>query len=230
MKSIDVYLEIGEKRTFAGALDWPGWCRSGRDEASALQALIDYGPRYARVLSANRKTKDFAFRAPTDSSSFVVLERIKGDATTDFGAPGRAPKRDSEPVNDAELERLQAILKACWRAFDSAIKSAERKELRKGPRGGGRELDGVMHHVLGADGGYLSSLGWKVAQDGAADLSEELKRTRKATLKGLAAAAHGEIAERGPRGGIRWTPRYFVHRSAWHVLDHTWEIEDRIER
>jgi hypothetical protein len=222
---IHVYLEVGEKRTFAGALDWPGWCRSGRDEESALQALVDYGPRYARVL----RSKEFGFRAPAKVSSFVVLERIKGDATTDFGAPSHAPERDSEPVNEAELERLGAILKACWQAFDAAVRSAEGKKLSKGPRGGGRELEGVIRHVLGADGGYLSSLGWKVAQDETADLKDELKRTRKAILEGLRAAAHGEIAERGPRGGIRWRPRYFVRRSAWHVLDHAWEIEDRIE-
>lgn len=225
MKSIDVYLEIGAKRTFAGAIDWPGWCRSGQDEESALQALVDYGARYARVVRA----KEFRFRAPADTSSFVVVERLKGNATTDFGAPDLAPAKDSEPVKETELARLQTILKACWRAFDVAVKSAKGKELRKGPRGGGRELDGVIQHVLGSDGSYLSSLGWKAAQDETADLIGELKRTRKAILEGLRAAAHGEIAARGPRGGIRWMPRYFVRRSAWHVLDHAWEIEDRIE-
>lgn len=222
---IDVYLEIGEKRTFAGAVDWPGWCRSGRDEESAMQALVDYGARYARVVRA----KEFGFRAPADVSSFAVVERLKGNATTDFGAPDLAPKKDAEPVNDAELERLQAILKACWRSFDAAVKSAKGKELRKGPRGGGRELGGVVQHVLGSDASYVTSLGWKVNQDDKADLTEELRRTRKAILEGLKAAAHGEVAERGPRGGIRWKPRYFVRRVAWHVLDHTWEIEDRIK-
>ena len=81
---IDVYLEIGKKRTFAGALDWPGWCRSGRDEASALQALCDYGSRYGRVLHTAR----LGFQAPADPSAFVVRERLEGNATTDFGAPG----------------------------------------------------------------------------------------------------------------------------------------------
>lgn len=223
-KQIPVYFEIGKKRTFAGALDWPGWCRSGRDEESALQALVDYGARYARVVRA----KEFGFRAPADTSSFVVVERLKGNATTDFGAPDLAPAKDSEPVNEPELARLQAILKACWRVFDAAVRSAKGKKLSTGPRGGGRELDGVVQHVLGADGGYLSSLGWKVAQDETADLKDELKRTRKAILEGLRAAAHGQIAARGPRGGIRWKPRYFVRRSAWHVLDHAWEIEDRM--
>ena len=50
MNPIEVFVETGKKKTFAGAVDWPGWCRGGRDEAGALQALVDYGPRYARVL------------------------------------------------------------------------------------------------------------------------------------------------------------------------------------
>jgi hypothetical protein len=223
-KLIDVYLEIGQKRIFAGAINWPGWCRSGRDEESALQALVDYGARYARVVRA----KEFKFRAPANASAFRVVERLKGNATTDFGAPDLAPTGDKLPIKDAELKRLQKILKACWRALDAAARSAEGKALRKGPRGGGRELDAVVRHVLGSEASYVSSLGWKVTQDETAELSEELKRTRKAILEGLTAAAHGEIAERGPRGGIRWKPRYFVRRVAWHVLDHAWEIEDRI--
>jgi hypothetical protein len=222
---IDVYLEIGEKRMFAGVIDWPGWCRSGRDEESALQALVDYGARYARVLRA----KEFGFQAPVDVSRFVIVERLKGNATTDFGAPGLAPARDAKPVNAEELKRFEALLKACWQAFDAAVKSARGGPLRKGPRGGGRDPDGIVQHVLGGDGGYLSRLGRKVSQGDAADLGEELKRTRKAILEALKAAAQGEVAERGPRGGIRWTPRYFVRRVAWHVLDHAWEIEDRIE-
>lgn len=223
-KRMDVYLEIGKKRTFAGALDWPGWCRSGPDEASALQALVDHGPRYARVLRA----KEFGFLAPISISDFKVIERMKGNATTDFGAPDLAPSADAKTVNDAELQRFKAILKACWRFFDATTRSATGHELRKGPRGGGRELDGIIQHILGSDAGYLSGLGWKVKLDESAKPSEELKRIRKSILDALTAAAHGEVAERGPRGGIRWKPRYFVGRVAWHILDHAWEIEDRI--
>jgi hypothetical protein len=226
-KKIDVYLEIGKKRTFAGAIDWPGWCRSGRDEPSALQALFDYGPRYTRALRNAR----LGFKAPAHLSVFTVIERLKGNATTDFGAPDMAPSIDSEPVNSVELQRLQRILKACWRAFDTNVKAATGKALRTGPRGGGRELEGIIQHVLGSDAGYLAQLGWKLEKGGVDDLDElatQLDRTRKAILKGLTSAARGEIPARGPRGGVRWKPRYFVRRLAWHVLDHAWEIEDRV--
>lgn len=225
-KLIEVYLEVGKKRTFAGAIDWPGWCRSGRDEESALQALTDYGPRYGKVLRAGK----MQFQSPTDTSAFSIIERLEGNTTTDFGAPDLAPSKDSDPVDEDELQRLQGILKACWRAFDISTKSVTGKELRKGPRGGGRELEGVIQHVIEAEGGYLSALGWKVKQGNTVDLSQALKLRRKEILEGLTAAANGEIAARGPRGGLRWTPRYFVRRVAWHVLDHAWEIEDRITK
>jgi hypothetical protein len=223
-KGIDVYLEIGKKRTFASAIEWPGWCRSGRDEEAALQALCDYGPRYARVL----RSAQLEFQAPAYASAFVVVERIEGDATTDFGAPGKAPSSDMGPLADDELSQFRALLEACWRAFDTAVSAATGKELRKGPRGGGRDLDGVVQHVLNGDASYLARLGWKLKEGKEDDLSEELGKTRREILNALASAARGEAPARGPRGGIRWTARYFVRRVAWHVLDHAWEIEDRI--
>jgi hypothetical protein len=220
---INVYLEVGSRRTFAAALDWPGWCRMGRDEATALQTLFEYGPRYARILRPAR----LGFQSPDDLSVFVVVERLKGNATTDFGAPDLAPASDTQPLDDAELRRLQALLKACWRAFDAAIELAEGKTLRAGPRGGGRALNGIMQHVLGAERGYLTSLGGKVSQ--AESSPRSLEATRRVILKTLEASAHGEIAEYGSRGGKRWLPRYFVRRETWHVLDHIWEIEDRLK-
>ena len=221
--SIDIYLEIGKKRTFAGAVDWPGWCRSGRDEALAVQSLLDSAPRYARVLGAAQ----IPFQAPVDAAAFAVVERLAGTATTDFGAPDVTPSHDTRPIDASALQQFEALLQAYWLAFDAAVRAASGKELRKGPRGGGRDVEGIIRHVIGADKGYLARLAWK-AQHHEEDLSEELRQTRQAVLNVLAAAARGEIPARGPRGGVIWPARYFVRRVAWHVLDHVWEIEDRI--
>jgi hypothetical protein len=215
---LDVYLEVGKRRTFAAALDWPGWCRMGRDEEAALQALFAYGPRYASILRGTR----LGFRAPKDPSAFSVLERLKGNATTDFGAPDIAPVGDTKPLDEAELRRLQSLLKASWRAFDQTVEMGKGKTLRTGPRGGGRTVDGIVLHVLGSELSYLSQLGGKKPEEESAELS------REAILKTLKASARGEIPEYGPRGGKRWSPRYFVRRDSWHILDHVWEIEDRL--
>ena len=221
---LEVYLEIGQKRTFAGAIDWPGWCRAGRDEESALQALFDYGPRYGRVLRSSR----LGFRPLSDLSAFVVVERLKGNATTDFGTPGKPPTHDSKLVDPNELSRFQKLLKACWKTLDANAKKASGKTLRTGPRGGGRELEGIIQHVLGSDAGYLNQVGWKFKQDETDDPGSQLKQTRQTILSALASSARGEIPAKGPRGGLRWSPRYFVRRVAWHTLDHAWEIEDRV--
>jgi len=220
---IEVYLEVGQKKTFAGAVEWPGWCRSGRDEASALQALLDYGPRYGRVLRSAR----LGFRVPANPSEFLVVERLRGDATTDFGAPGVAPSSDSRGVKDEELRTFSAVLNGCWRAFDAAAEMASGRRLRVGPRGGGRSLGAIVEHVVEAEGAYLASIGWKLESPGKIQIAEKVGRTRQEVLKGLEAAARGELPAIGPRGGKRWTPRYFVRRLTWHVLDHAWEIEDR---
>lgn len=223
-----VYLEVGKTRTLAGALDWPGWCRSGRDEESALQALIEHAPRYERVLLA----AGLSFDATADASGFAVVERLAGNATTDFGAPDVAPSLDAAPVDSTELRRLEELLKACWSAFDAAAQAAEGRELRKGPRGGGRALPGIVEHVLGAEASYLARLGGqrpsRIDKDIGVGPPGAVEHQRQVLLGALGAAARGEFPSRGPRGGMRWTPRFFVRRAAWHLLDHVWEIEDRL--
>jgi hypothetical protein len=143
VKSMDVYLEIGKKRTFAGAIDWPGWCRSGKDEASALQALLDYGPRYARAIASAH----LAFVTPGEIQALTVVERLEGNVGTDFGAPNVAPSADDAPVSEAELERFQALLQALWGSFDATVNAAEGRALRTGPRGGGRDLEKIISLV-----------------------------------------------------------------------------------
>jgi hypothetical protein len=216
------YVEVGSKRVFAGALDWPGWCRAGRDEASALDTLIAYGPRFAGVLDGS----GVRFSPPARVSTLEVVERLKGDATTDFGAPSMAPEADSDAVDRRWLTRQVKILRACWAAFDRAVDAVD-GPLRKGPRGGGRELRPIVAHVVGAEASYVRSIGVKARAFEDGDAGAALDEERAVVLDGLERAVTEGIPERGPRGGKRWSARYFVRRAAWHVLDHAWEIEDR---
>jgi len=218
---IAVYLEVGEKRVFAGALEWPGWCRAGRDEAAALAALATYAKRYKAVLAA----ADVG-AWPGEAPSFDVVERLPGSTTTDFGAPGAIPSADRGPFGVAELAGAEALLQAGWRAFDAAVAAAAGRELRKGPRGGGRELGSIIAHVAGAERGYLSGLAWRAPKVDDGDPAA-VELTRRAVLEALAAAARGELPAHKPRGSPTWPPRYFVRRVAWHLFDHLWEIEDR---
>jgi hypothetical protein len=124
----------------------------------------------------------------------VQCERLKGNATTDFGAPGIAPSSDAEPVDAAELQRFEKILKSCWKALDEAIESAAGKTLRTGPRGSGRQLDGVLQHVLDSNTGYLNQVGWKFQRDTADDLKHQLELNQRAVLM-PGASASGDPGE-----------------------------------
>jgi hypothetical protein len=222
-KAVAVYLEVGSKRVFAGALDWPGWCRSGRDEDVALQALVAYGPRYATAMGSAVRELEL----PADRSAIDVVERLRGDATTDFGAPGVAAAADDRSLKDAELKRLTGLLRASWRKFDRTARAARGTELRKGPRGGGRELEALVMHVLEADGAYLSRLGESFKRSPEAAMEDEVKRLRTSVLGALSDRAHGVPPPPSRRRSRLWTPRFAIRRSAWHALDHAWEIEDR---
>ena len=196
--TIQVYLERGTKKVFACAYDWPGWCRSGKTEELAIEALGDYRARYAPVV------EEAGLRMPR--GDFEVVERIPGDGTTDFGAPGAVPALDKEPLTRKRAERLATLVAASWTVFDRVVAAAP-ATLRKGPRGGGRDRDPMVEHVLDAEQSYARTLGVPAP------------RTREAILAAIRAAAPD----------TRWPARYAARRIAWHVLDHAWEIEDKSE-
>ncbi len=218
-----IALETGSKRIFASALDWPGWCRSGKDEATAIQALFDYGPRYQRTISAAK----LGFATPKQADALDVVERLPGNATTDFGAPGIAPTADAAPVDAEALHKLQAISGAAWGALKTAYTSAQDVRLSVGPRGGGRDLDKIIAHVVESNYSYLRSVGWAGKPADSHKIPLMLDTINAATADAIANAANGTLPAHGPRGGIRWSPRYLVRRVVWHILDHVWEIEDR---
>jgi hypothetical protein len=221
---VAVALEVGSKRVFASALDWPGWSRGGRGENEALDALLASGPRYRRAMG--RTTSGLV--VPEGRSGLAISERTKGNATTDFGVPGAVARADHRPLDRAETKRQSAFLRAAWRALDRSAGAAEGRTLATGPRGGGRDLDGIVAHVREADSAYLSKLGGIAPKPGPGDTTEEaLAEVRAGLVAVFEARAGGEPPPRTPRSGSVWPPRYAIRRSAWHSLDHAWEIEDR---
>lgn len=206
---------MGSKRTFASALDWPGWTRAGKGEAAAIEALSAAAPRYRCAIAAA------GIALPVGAEQRLeVVERTPGDATTDFGAPGRPAAADQQPLSTAELDRLLNLVRACWAALDGAVAVAP-PELRKGPRGGGRDRDSIAEHVLSAEAAYGGKLGVRLKQPPYSD-RPAVVAFREAILGGLRGSAAGWSP--GDRG---WPARYAARRYAWHALDHAWEIEDR---
>lgn len=205
-----VYVEEGSKLVFASAIEWPGYARSAKNERDAVARLVEYGPRYAKVV-----------RAFKPSGRIDVVQRMAGGSGTDFGVISIPPDADDATMTPKELERQTAILRSSWKAFDAAVKKHAGATLAKGPRGGGRDMQKIVGHVNEADAAYVREIGGKVTGD-------DQDVIRRAAIETLEARVGGWEPEKGPRRKRDfWTPRYYVRRAAWHVLDHLWEIEDR---
>jgi hypothetical protein len=222
---INVVLETGKARVFATASKWPGWSRSDRDEPAALLSLLNYGSQYQQVM----QRAQIPFDAPLGLADLAVIERLQGNETTDFGAPNLVWTHDYLPVSEDELELDRKILQAVWAELDESINAGLGKALRKGPRGGGRDLLKIIDHVYEVDVAYLRLLGGKINPQVGLDVDVRFRELRREIFNTLTAAVFGEIPEVGLRGGKRWTARYFVRRLAWHELDHAWEIISRID-
>jgi len=210
--TIAVTVEAAPKKAFATAVDWPGWSRSGKTEDLALAALADYAPRYAIV--AAEAGEPFA---PGD---YKVVERTGGGGGTEFGVPSSITDLDHLPVDAAEAERQARLVEAAWAVFARIATSAP-AELRKGPRGGGRDRDKMVHHVAESDGYYAREIGITGRRPDPMD-HPAIQTLRAEMLEILRHPSDGS-----PLAGRTWTARYAARRIAWHALDHAWEMEDR---
>lgn len=207
-----VVIETGKKKVFATAVDWPGWSRFGKTGEDALEALHQYADRYRRVSELAG--------AGVLPETFQVVEHVEGSGATDFGVPDRVAEVDCESMTDLECDRQLALLRACWEIFDEVAAKVS-AQLRKGPRGGGRDRDKIIDHVVQADRSYGRQIGVRTPPFDSFD-------------EGAVMTHHDAIfaAIPGLRGGdpIKpngWPVRYFIRRAAWHVLDHAWEMEDK---
>jgi hypothetical protein len=210
-----VFLEAGKRRVFACAVDWPGWCRSGKNDEAALETLAGYGPRYRAVLVAG------GVNGPSEeaASRFEIVERVEG-RSADFGSLQAVTEIDRTPPSPVELQRAVDVLRAAWSYLDAVVAAAP-SALRKGPRGGGRDRDAIAEHVVGAEIEYGRHLGLDRRRASWAD-PESVALLRQEIAAVIAA---GDPPP--PQPAKRWPTRTGARRVAWHVLDHAWEIEDR---
>jgi hypothetical protein len=216
--SLRVVVEVAPRRAFASAFDWPGWSRAAKTPDDALQVLLDYAPRYAVVAKRAR----IAFSPPATVRGIQIVERLKGGTGTEFGVPSVAAAAEDGALTPRVLRRSVSLLEAAWATFDAAATGAKGVSLRLGPRGGGRQVPKIVEHVREAETAYLHQLGTTVA----GRAMDELRRDFVETL--MARAGDRPLA-RPNKMHRQWGPRYAIRRSAWHALDHAWEIEDRAE-
>jgi len=212
-----VILEIGKKRrVVAGAMDWPGLDRWGTSEDDAVDKLVSYLPRYAGV--ADRAGLADAYARARDVE---IVERVPGSSSTDFWGIAHVPSEiEREVLATADLERRLDLLRAAWAAFD-AVAARVSGELKPGSRRAGRSRDQIVRHVYGSEPEQMSR---KVEVRTPIDVAltpAGLKAHRQAYLEAIRAYnAQGKPAR-------TWPIQFLVRRTAYHVMDHAWELEDR---
>ena len=212
---VAVLLERGRSRVFAIAVDWPGWERSASARAgdeAALEALASYRSRYAEV--ATRAGVPFV----GDGAAMRVVAEAVGTATTDFGAPDVIVDADRPVVVAAgrrDLARRTSLLEAVWALLDDVVAAAP-EVLAKGPRGGGRDTSEIVAHVVNAERAYARKVG--VRHRPFAPDDRVARDAMRAELL---------VALRTDDPSFAWPARYALRRTAWHLLDHAWEIQDK---
>jgi len=215
-QAVRVMVEQGKKKAVAVALDWPGWDRSGKSEAEALEVFAAYRPRYAKVAGLAGLANEF--RA---AGAMEVVERVAGTGMTDFyGLSFRSAGPEHSPMSDAVCEQRIALLRASWTYFD-AVASRVSAELRKGPRGGGRDRDKIIRHTNGAEIQEFATKVGVITPLDARERPDDLRAHRDA----FCAAIRDYNARGAP--ARTWTVQFVIRHSAYHMLDHAWEMEDR---
>jgi hypothetical protein len=218
-KQLRVALEIGPKgkKVAAVAPDWPGLERGAKTGELATERLLAYVPRYSEIAKLAGMEHEFAGAA---GAGIDVVEEYQGTGSTDFwGISYAFSSIDREPMSSEALERELALMRACWAFFDG-VRARVSAELQKGPRGGGRDRDRIVWHTTSVEMDWAKGLGLPAFPE-RMPTEEEISAHRAAYCDAIRAFhAQGKMAR-------TWPLRYLIRHTAYHTLDHAWEMEDK---
>jgi hypothetical protein len=206
------------KKSVAFSLDWPGWNRGAKSPEIALETLESYRDRYRPIAAIAGMADAFDAAGPLE----VIEDRV-GPGSTDFWGISFAPSStETEPMTEAELDRKIAILQACWTFFDG-VAARVSEEMRKGPRGGGRDRTRIIRHTIRTESeDFAKQVGLRIPEEGALT-PDGLRQHRETYIAAMRAYNAGEITKRMRS----WNLPFLVRHSAFHTLDHAWEMEDK---
>jgi hypothetical protein len=213
-----VTLEIGPKgkKVAAVAPDWPGLERGAKTGEAAIERLQSYYlPRYAQVAKLAGMEAEFAAITTVD-----VVEQYPGTGSTDFwGISYAFSGIDRQDLSSEELERELTLMQACWAFFDD-VRWRVSAQMRKGPRGGGRDRDQIVGHTIRVEQDWAEKVGVPTPQ-GTPLIGAGLQAHRDAYSNAIRAFhSEGKMAR-------SWPLRYLMRHTAYHTLDHAWEMEDK---
>jgi hypothetical protein len=214
---IRVTLEIGPKgkKVVAVAPDWPGLERGAKTGEAAIERLLAYVPRYATVTKLAGMQAAFVNLTDVD-----VVEQYPGTGSTDFwGISFAFSSIDQQVMSDEALERELTLMRACWAFFDD-VRSRVSAEMQRGPRGGGRDRDRIVRHTVAAEMDWGKKLGLAPSYDGMLT-DEGVKAHRDAYCNAI------QVLHSQSKMARTWPLRFLIRHTAYHTLDHAWEMEDK---
>ena len=206
------------KRSVAFSIDWPGWSRGAKTAELALGTLESYRERYGPVADLAGMSREFDTAGPLE----IVEDKI-GTGSTDFWGISFSPSTAEQgPMDEAQLERAITLLRACWAFFDG-VAARVTPEMRKGSRGGGRDRDQIIRHTIRTESeDFAKQVGLRIPE-GAALTPDGLRQHREAYVAAMRAYNAGQVTRRMRS----WTLPFLIRHSAFHTLDHAWEMEDK---
>lgn len=201
------------KKVVAFAVDWPGWSRGARTAEDAIDVLERYRERYRPIVADAGLVSSFD-RA---GRRLEVVEDRVGTGSTDFWGISFSPcGLETEPMAKADLDRKLSLLQAAWSSFDG-VAGRVSPEMQKGPRGGGRDRDQIVGHTLRTERlEFAKRLGLRLSAEG--DLRDH-RETYVATMRAYNAGEGKRMRS--------WNLPFLIRHSAFHVLDHAWEMQDK---
>ena len=206
------------KKSVAFSLDWAGWERGGKTPEAALETLESYRERYRPIADLAGMARKFDAAGPLE----IVEDRV-GPGSVDFWGISFAPSSTEKgPMAEAEFDRAIALLRASWTFFDD-VAARVSEEMRKGPRGGGRDRTRIWRHVIRNESeDFAKQVGLRIPEE-AALTPDGLRQHRKSYVEAMRAYNAGDIEKRMRS----WTLPFLIRHSAFHTLDHAWEMEDK---
>ena len=213
-------IERGPKgrKSVAFSLDWPGWSRGAKTPELAVETLEAYRSRYRPIAALAGMADAFDRAGPLE----VVEDRV-GTGSTDFWGISFSPSSfEQGPMSDAELDRAITLLEACWASFD-AVAARVSPKMRTGPRGGGRDRNRIVRHTIRTESeDFARQVGIRIPEEAALS-PEGLSRHRHDYVEAMRGYNAGRVARRMRS----WTLPFLIRHSAFHTLDHAWEMEDK---
>ena len=206
------------KRSVTFTIDWPGWSRGARTAELALETLESYRERYRSIAGLAGMAREFDAAGRLD---IVEENSVRGRPTS-----GASPSRPPRPSRDRWARRSSSAGSPCsgpvGRSSTASGHGSRRRCVRALEAEDATGTIIIRHTIRTESEDFAKQVGLRIPE-GAALTPDGLRQHREAYVAAMRAYNVGEIKRRMRS----WTLPFLIRHSAFHTLDHAWEMEDK---